>query len=320
MPASSPTGFVTSPSSLLHDMGAGHPESPARLAALLAHLTASGLLAELETLIPRAASAAELARAHDPEHVEDLRLACARGPAALDADTSVLPASWEAATHSAGGVIEALERVQSREWSNAFVATRPPGHHAEYGQAMGFCLFNNIAVGARHLLAEHRLERIAIVDFDVHHGNGTQHAFERDGRVFYASLHQAPLFPGTGLRSERGQGSGVGTTLNVPMAAGSGDLEWLAKMEGEVLPALEDFEPQFVLVSAGFDAHRLDPLAGCQLTEDGFRAMGAALAELAQSCAGGRLVSVLEGGYHLQALAQSAAAYIEALLGARTTP
>jgi len=317
MTTPAPTGFVRHDSSLLHHMGAEHPEAPRRLEHLQRHLEESGLLAELGRLVPRRASDAELARVHDPLYVEELRAACAAGPRSLDADTAVVEASWDAASFSAGGVLEAVERVQARRWSNAFVATRPPGHHAEYGHAMGFCLFNNVAVGARHLLELHGLERVAIVDFDVHHGNGTQHSFERDERVFYASLHQSPAYPGSGLASERGLGAGEGSTLNLPMDPGSGDAEWLAAFEGTLLPALESFGPEFVLVSAGFDAHRLDPLAQCQLSEEGFRAMSAGLLQLASQSAGGRLVSVLEGGYHPQALAQSAAAHLECLLQAR---
>lgn len=212
---------------------------------------------------------------------------------------------------------DAAERVLAGEWSNAFCAVRPPGHHAETSRSMGFCLFNSVAVAARRLVQSAGLERVAILDWDVHHGNGTQEIFESDPRVFYASLHEHPLYPGTGAAEERGTGEGEGATLNVPMRAGSGDVQWLGQLEGTVLPALEAFAPEFVLISAGFDAHRLDPLAGCEVTEGGYREMTRAVLDLARRCADGRVVSVLEG-YHLEALAASVEVHVEELLGARS--
>ena len=231
----------------------------------------------------------------------------------LDGDTVVSAVSFEAAARAAGGLILACERVLDGEWRNAFCAVRPPGHHAESDRAMGFCLFNNVAVAAAALLAR-GLSRVAILDWDVHHGNGTQHVFESEPRVFYASLHQWPLYPGTGAEDERGTGDGEGATLNTPMDAGSNDADWLDAMESRVLPALETFAPEFVLVSAGFDAHRLDPLAGVDLTEDAYRGMTRGVLEVANRTASGRLVSVLEGGYHLEALSLSAAAHVGELI------
>jgi len=248
-----------------------------------------------------------------------VREVCSRASTAhvaLDGDTSVSRDSWRAALLSAGGVLEACERVASGTWRNAFCALRPPGHHAERDRSMGFCLFNNVAVAARALRERHGIERVAILDWDVHHGNGTQHLFERDPSVLYASLHQWPLYPGTGAASERGVGDGEGTTVNRPMPAGSNDADWLGELEAHVLPAMEDFRPGFVLISAGFDAHRLDPLASVALTEDGYAAMTRRLVELAARTAGGRLVSVLEGGYHLEALASSVEAHVGELRAA----
>ncbi len=231
----------------------------------------------------------------------------------LDGDTNASGRSFEVATRAAGGLLLACERVLAGDWSNAFCAVRPPGHHAESDRAMGFCLFNNVAVAAAALRAR-GLERVAIVDWDVHHGNGTQHLFEDDPSVFYASLHQWPLYPGTGAAEERGRGDGEGATLNAPMPAGSTDRDWLGVMEERVLPALEAFAPEFVLISAGFDAHRLDPLAGVELTEEGYRGMTRGLLDLARRTASGRVVSVLEGGYSLEGLSLSAAAHVGELV------
>ncbi len=312
------TGFVHHPRCIAHDPGRGHPERPDRLRAVHARLAACGILGELSVHEPRAALAEELELVHSREHVELVRAACARAPAAIDGDTSVSRDSWDAALRAAGGVLEACERVLSGEWANAFCAVRPPGHHAERDRAMGFCLFNNIAIAARALRARHGVERVAILDWDVHHGNGTQHAFEDDPTVFYASLHQWPLYPGTGAESERGRGAGEGATRNCPLPPGSGDAEWLAALEDVVLPELEAFRPEFVLVSAGFDAHRLDPLSGTCLTEGGYAAMSERMLELAAHMARGRLVSVLEGGYHLAALAACVEVHLGKLAEAST--
>ncbi len=308
------TGFLAHSSCLAHDPGRGHPERAERLRAILERVEGAGLSGELARREPRRASLAELERVHSQAHIARVEAACARAPAGLDGDTAVSRGSLDAALYAAGGVLEACERVLAGEWRNAFCAVRPPGHHAEREQAMGFCLFNNVAVAAAALRAQHGLARVAIVDWDVHHGNGTQHLFERDGSVFYASLHQWPLYPGTGAREERGLGAGAGTTRNAPQPAGAGDAEWIDALEEELLPDLEAFAPEFVLVSAGFDAHRLDPLAGTNLSERAYAEMSARLLELAARSAGGRLVSVLEGGYHLTALASCVETHLAALV------
>jgi acetoin utilization deacetylase AcuC-like enzyme len=310
----SATGYLFHPRCVEHDAGRGHPERPDRLRAIQARLAGSGLLAELDVREPRRASEEELLRVHGREHVAAVRAACASSPGALDADTAVSALSFEAALRAAGGVLEACERVLAGEWKNAFCAVRPPGHHAERDEAMGFCLFNSVAVAAAALREQHGLARVAILDWDVHHGNGTQHAFERDPSVFYASLHQWPLYPGTGAAGERGLGPGEGTTRNCPQPAGAGDAEWLGALEREILPELEAFEPEFVLVSAGFDAHRLDPLASTRLTEGAYAEMSQRMLELAARSARGRLVSVLEGGYHLEALASSVETHLACLV------
>ena len=316
MNAVASTGFVFHPRCVEHDAGRGHPERPDRLRAIQARLSGSGLLAELDAREARRANEDELARVHGREHVARVRSACARAPCALDGDTSISALSFEAALRAAGGVLEACERVLAGEWRNAFCAVRPPGHHAERDEAMGFCLFNNVAVAAAALRAVHGIARVAILDWDVHHGNGTQHTFERDPSVFYASLHQWPLYPGTGAAGERGLGPGEGTTRNCPQPAGAGDAEWLAALEGEILPELEAFHPEFVLISAGFDAHRLDPLASTCLSERGYAEMTTRMLELAARSARGRLVSVLEGGYHLEALASCVETHLACLVEA----
>jgi acetoin utilization deacetylase AcuC-like enzyme len=311
------TGLVTHRDCELHFAGPGHPESPERLAAILESFQASGLAAELDRRDAREAADEDLRLVHPEPYVRFVEDACRSGRRMLDAgDTYVVPESCRAARLAAGGLIDAVERVHAGEWSNAFVAVRPPGHHAEEASAMGFCLFANPAIAARHLRRRLGVERVAIVDWDVHHGNGTQHVLERDGSVFYASLHQYPHYPGTGSARERGLGEGEGATLNLPQPAGSGDREWLDAFERVLVPALDGFKPRFVLVSAGFDAHRDDPLSGTRVTEEGFRRMTELVLELANRHAGGRLVSVLEGGYDLRALARSAEAHVEELLRA----
>ncbi len=312
-----PTGFVTHRACLEHDTGPGHPERASRLSAVLERVEREELFAALDRLEAEEADTARIAATHSEDFVHHVRAVCERGPTRIDGtDTAVSPESFRAALLAAGGVLQAVERVNDGAWKNAFVAVRPPGHHAEKGEAMGFCLFNNVAVAARALRDRHGRGRVAILDWDVHHGNGTQHIFERDASVYYASLHQWPLYPGTGAAEERGVGEGEGATLNCPQPPGSGDADWLRALETRILPALEEFRPDFVLISAGFDAHRLDPLAGCDLSAEGYREMTRLLTGFAAGACGGRLVSVLEGGYHLDALADSTQAHLEALMEA----
>jgi acetoin utilization deacetylase AcuC-like enzyme len=310
------TGIYFHPDCLEHDTGPGHPERPMRLSAIASRLHASGLWSAADVRQPPPAEPADLGRVHSERYLRALPARCELAPDLLDADTSVCPASWRVARLAAGAAVEACRNVLAGTWANAFCAVRPPGHHAEHDRAMGFCLLNNVAVAAAWLLAQGGLERVAILDWDVHHGNGTQHLFEDSPRVFYASLHQWPLYPGTGAAVERGVGPGLGATLNCPMDPGSGDREWLAAFEDTVLPALDAFRPEFVLVSAGFDAHKADPLAGIELSEQGFRELSRGILELAAHTAGGRLVSLLEGGYDLGALAASVEVHVVALCDA----
>ena len=303
------TLLYTHPSSLEHDAGPGHPESPARIRAIEAAFAQDGLAGVLRREPPRA-SREQLERVHDAGFVEQILAAVpATGYRRIDADTVMSPGSGEAALRAAGAACAAVDAVLAGEAANAFCALRPPGHHAEPTRAMGFCLFNNVAIGARHALAVHGVARVSIFDFDVHHGNGTQAAFERDPQVQYLSTHQWPLYPGTGARHE----TGVGNIVNRPLPAGTGSKEWRAVVEGDILPAIEAFAPELIMISAGFDAHRRDPLAMLELTEDDFGWVTRALLALAQRWAEGRVISVLEGGYDLTALANSSLAHLNGL-------
>jgi acetoin utilization deacetylase AcuC-like enzyme len=250
---------------------------------------------------------------HDPEYVRAALAAVPEhGFAHLDGDTVMSPGSGEAALRAAGAVTAAVGAVLKGEFKNAFCAVRPPGHHAEHDIAMGFCIFNNVAVGAAEARAVHGLKRVAVMDFDVHHGNGTQHLFDHDADLFYASTHQMPLYPGTGAKAERG----VGNICNAPLPPGAGSEEFRAAMEKIVLPAIEAFRPELIMISAGFDAHRRDPLAALEFETEDYHWATERLCALAESCCGGRVVSTLEGGYDLQALGESAAAHLAALLEA----
>ncbi len=307
------TGFVYHADCLGHSAGIGHPEQPRRLSAVRDRLIDSALWQDLAVHEPSEAPAEWIEAVHSPALVQSLARAEASGGVQLDPDTRAGSGSDRAARLATGGLLEATDRVLRGEWRNAFVAARPPGHHAERDRAMGFCLYNHAAIAATYLRKAHALERVCILDWDVHHGNGTQHIFDEDPCVFYASLHQYPFYPGTGAASERGRGAGEGATLNRPMVAGTGDSEWMGALEREVLPRLEAFAPEFVLVSAGFDGHRFDPLGGCNLSVDGYRALTRLALELAGRCAHGRVVSLLEGGYDLDALGACVHAHVEEL-------
>ncbi len=296
--------------------GPEHPETPRRLDAIEQRLRRDGFWEELTIVDPDPATFEQLAAVHDPNYVRHIEAVCARGPASLDPDTGVVPESHRAALLAAGGACQAVDMVVSGEVDAAFCAVRPPGHHAENATAMGFCLFNNVAVAAEHARAAHGFTRVAILDWDVHHGNGTQHLFEDDPGVFYLSIHQYPHYPGTGAAHERGIGEGLGATLNAPMEARTGDREWLGVLEGEFTQAIAEFRPEIVLVSAGFDAHAEDPLSSTLVTEAGYARMTEIATDWARRHAGGRLVSLLEGGYNLDALGRSVEAHLKALAGA----
>ena len=304
------TLLYTHPACLEHDPGPYHPESPARLTAVLEALEAPEF-ARLERRQAPEAAIEDLMRVHPRAFVERLLAAVPEsGHRGIDADTILSPASGQAALRAAGAVVAAVDAVVTGEADNAFCAVRPPGHHAEPGRAMGFCLFNNIAIGALRAREVHGLARVAVVDFDVHHGNGTQARFADDPSLFYASTHQFPLYPGTGAASE----TGVGNIVNVPLRPTAGSQEFRLAMTRMILPALEEFRPDMVLISAGFDAHRNDPLAQLLLEDADYTWATERLLELAREHAGGRVVAALEGGYNLAALASSAAAHVRVLM------
>ena len=301
---------------LAHDTGAGHPERADRLRALVDGLERAGLVGRMERLDFEPAGADEIAALHDLAYIRRAESACRRGERTLDsADTAISEASYDVARLAVGGALAAADAVAGGEVERAFCAMRPPGHHAERDRAMGFCLFNSVALAADRLVRRHGLERAAIVDFDVHHGNGTQHLFERRADVLYISLHEDPrsLFPGTGYADETGEGPGEGFTLNIPMPPG-GDEEYKQAFKERVLPKLRDYRPEALLISAGFDAAAEDPLAHMELTEDAFAWMTDNLLGVADRFCAGRVVSLLEGGYDLDALVRCAAGHVASLL------
>lgn len=295
---------------LQHDPGPGHAESPARLRAVLQALD-QDRFAIVDRVEAPQATREQLLRVHTAAHVDRiLAIAPESGTVRLDEDTLMSPASAEAGLRAAGAVIAAVDAVMQGTVSHAFCAVRPPGHHATPDTAMGFCLFNNIAVGAAHAIAAHGLKRVAIADFDVHHGNGTQDIFQREPRVLFISSHQSPLYPGTGREDEHG----AGNIINAPLSPGDGSYEFRELWDGALLPKLHAFKPQLVLVSAGFDAHRNDPLADIRLQTEDYAWITERLVDLARAHAGGRLVSTLEGGYDVSALSASVSAHVSALL------
>jgi acetoin utilization deacetylase AcuC-like enzyme len=297
-----------------HDTGAMHAERPARLRAIRSALEASRLASRCVRIPLRRAPDELLREVHSEGYIRALEDACAAGGGWLDADTVAGSESVEIARLAAGSLVALCEEVLAGRAARGFAAVRPPGHHAEVSAAMGFCLFNNVAIAAARLLREPGIERVLIVDWDVHHGNGTQHIFESDPRVFFFSVHQSPLYPGTGAAEETGVGRGKGTTLNCPLPRGAGDAEFLGTLSGALVDSQESFRPQFVLVSAGFDAHAADPLAQLRVTTPAFGAATRIVRAIADRHAGGKIVSVLEGGYDLDALAASVGAHLEALL------
>ena len=299
--------LFTHPDMLAHRPGTGHPESPERLQAVLDALDAAAL--GLDRHAATEAAVADLERLHPADHVARLLAAAPdSGLRQLDADTVLSPGSVRAARLAAGAVIDAVRAVSRGETARAFAAVRPPGHHAEPNQSMGFCLFSNVAVAARVAQAE-GMARVAVIDFDVHHGNGTQAAFEADDSLFLGSIHQSPLYPGTGAASE----TGVGNIVNVPVPPHAAREAWRGSFAGGLMPALEAFAPDLILISAGFDAHRRDPLAHQSLEAEDFAWATRAVLEVARSRCGGKVVSSLEGGYDLEGLGRSAVAHVQAL-------
>ncbi len=312
------TGYVYAQRYLLHDPGSWHPERPDRLKAIHNALKEADLLELLVLLRPDYAPLEWVERLHNPDYIQRFKEACEQGQQIfMVQDCGICPDSYRTALLAVGGVMLGVDAVMEGRVDNAFCAVRPPGHHAESDRAMGFCFFNNVALGAVYALEHFGLERVAIIDWDVHHGNGTQQLFEEDPRVFYVSLHEDPqhCYPGTGYRREEGKGPGQGFTLNLPLRPHSDDSDYLTALKKEALPRLQDFAPQFVFISAGFDAHVNDPLAHMNVTREGYRDMGQLVLDLAQETAKGRLVSVLEGGYNLEVLEECVEDHVRLLMG-----
>jgi len=309
------TGLVYHDIYLEHKTTDGHPESPARLTAIIENLKSKGLYNELFQITPSPVETKWLTKIHTPEYIEQAKKSCEEDAGYLDTlDVPISPGSYEAALMAAGGLLSAIDAVMEGKIRNAFCAVRPPGHHAVEDGALGFCIFNNIAIGTRYIQEKYGLSKVLIVDFDVHHGNGTQAAFYDDPNVLYFSVHRYPFYPGTGSTAETGAGKGSNSIINVPLPAGSTDEDFLTAFEKKLIPAALSFSPDFVLVSAGFDAHEDDPLGGMKVTEQGYIRMTRIVNDIAQKYCEARLVSALEGGYNLQALAASVEAHIRILM------
>ncbi len=306
------TGFVYSAEYLKHRTKF-HPESAKRLTAIVDYLKQSGQLKQLLSITPYPANIEQMALVHSLDYIGMVKDSCRQGVRMLDSDTQISHESYEVACLATGGALAAVDAVMQGEADNVFCAVRPPGHHALPEQAMGFCLFNNVAIAARYAQKMHGLNKVLIIDWDVHHGNGTYAVFERDPSVFYFSIHQYPHYPGTGRADEVGSDEGQGASLHVPLAGGQGDAEYIAAFKEQLLPAALAFKPELILISAGFDAHLDDALSSMQLSSEGFGRLTDIVCRLADDVCAGRIVSVLEGGYNLPALAESVSEHIRRL-------
>jgi acetoin utilization deacetylase AcuC-like enzyme len=314
----SDTGLVYHPDYLKHDTGKLHPENASRLSFLMDHLEKKKMLSEVKKIEPINPPLEWVRKIHPAEYIQLIEEFSKHAPAYLDADTVISSETYRVALLAVGGVLAGVDEVMQGKVKNVFCAIRPPGHHAEPNRGMGFCIFNNVALGARYVQEKYGLKKVLIVDWDAHHGNGTQKAFYSDPTVYYFSIHQFPFYPGTGEEREKGEGEGLGYTLNIPMFAGSGDLEYIEVFETIFYPAALRFAPEFVFISAGFDGHMDDPLTNLQLSPNGFSKITQVVKELAEKTCEGRIVSVLEGGYNLKALACSVEAHLEVLMGKKT--
>jgi acetoin utilization deacetylase AcuC-like enzyme len=307
------TGVVTDPLYIKHDPGMGHPESPDRLRAIYSLIEKEGILKKCTTVAPRPATEEELCRVHASEYYK--RIAeCDGRSVMLDPDTATSPDSFKAAELAAGGCLTLTEQVVGGEVECGYALIRPPGHHAERGRAMGFCIFNNVAVAAEHALLKQNCKKVLIADWDLHHGNGTMHSFYDRKDVLYFSTHQYPYYPGTGALQDVGSGDGEGFTVNVPLGYGMGDVEFRAIFRRILAPVAAQYAPDLILVSTGFDTYYADPLGGMKMTAEGYGMLTAELLEMAGGSAGGRLILMLEGGYNLEGLSQGVGYCLKAML------
>lgn len=307
------TGFLFSEKFLDHKTG-DHPECPKRLNAIKAVLDSSKIGKDLVFVEPEEATPEQISLIHSPDYIKSVMTSCEIGYRFLDADTMICRKSYETAILAVGGVLKVLRLICNGELNNGFCAVRPPGHHAEINRAMGFCLFNNVAIAARYAINKLGLKKIFVIDWDVHHGNGTQNAFYTDPDVFYSSIHQFPFYPGSGNANETGRGKGEKFTLNFPLGQNEGDERYLAIFENKLIPALVKYEPDLIIISAGFDAHEKDHLASMNVTSDGFFRMTRQVCEAAESVCEGKVLSVLEGGYNLKALGEAVVLHLKGLL------
>ena len=313
-PMSRKPGIVKDTRYLQHSAGFAHPESPERLAAIYTMLDNPAMSWKFTEIEPREANHTELATIHSSSYIDFIASTAGKDSVMLDPDTATSPETYEIAKLAAGGVCNAIDGVVKGEVDNAFALVRPPGHHAERDAAAGFCIFNNVAIGAMHAILKQGMEKVLIVDWDLHHGNGTQHIFYNDPRVLYFSTHQYPYYPGTGGIDEIGQGKGEGYTVNVPLHSGAGDDAFVKIFHRILKPVAKEFNPELIILSAGFDIYFQDPLGGMKVTTEGFAALARILLNIADDCCSGRLVAVLEGGYNVQGLTKSVKAVLEEML------
>jgi acetoin utilization deacetylase AcuC-like enzyme len=300
-----------------HGTGFGHPESPQRLAAIYQMLSDPPMAGKCTLIPPRLATKEELALIHRPSYIDSVARTAGKSYTSLDPDTSTTEESYTVARLAAGGLLNAIDDVIAGKVDNAFALVRPPGHHAEANAAMGFCLFDNVAIGAMYAIKNHHMEKVLIADWDLHHGNGTQHSFYEDKRVLYFSTHQYPYYPGTGAVEENGRGEGLGYTINVPLHTGVGNKGYVNIFRKILQPVALKFKPELILVSAGFDTYEQDPLGGMEVTPEGFACLTRILMDIADSCCNGRLVMTLEGGYHIQGEAESVKMVLQEMLDER---
>lgn len=309
------TSLITSEKYKYHITGPGFPESPERLDAIIDHLESTGLLNELDVVEPNRKDKSFCKLVHDDEYITRVRQACELGAPIVDTgDNPISKNSYDTALLAVGGITEAVDRVFTGKADNAMALLRPPGHHAEKGMAMGFCLFNNVAIAARYAQQNYEVEKVVIIDFDVHHGNGTQHIFEADPTVMYASLHQYPFYPGSGAADETGSGDAKGTTVNYPLNLGVGDNEFIDIFDNSLSDKVLKYNPDLIIISAGFDAHVNDPIGGLRVTTEGYHNISKTITKIAGEVCDGKIISALEGGYNLKALSESVETHLKVLV------